>query len=84
MITKELGESEFEFGVHFAASVTDPPHVLHLSNDKEPPTAPLQSTTNSAAAIANVETVILQVHVIELVADEYTPTTHDCNQRVPS
>jgi hypothetical protein len=49
---------------HFEVSEMDPPQVLHASSTREPPKVPLQSMTNSAAAIARTETVMLHVHVI--------------------
>jgi hypothetical protein len=69
---------------HFDASMTEPPHVLHASRERDPPNTPLQSTINSAAATASNDAVMLQVHSIELLAEEYAPTAHAGNQRVPS
>jgi hypothetical protein len=71
-------------GEHFVGSVIEPPHALQASRTSDPPYVPLQSTINSAAAIASVVAVALQVHVIELVAVEYAPMAHECRQRAPS
>ena len=57
-------------GEHSEMSVIEPPQVLQASNTSDPPKAPLQSTTNSAAAIASVAAVTLQAHVREWLEDE--------------
>ncbi len=57
-------------GEHSKMFVTEPPQVLQASNTSEPPKTPLQSTTNSAAAIASVAAVTLQAHVREWLEDE--------------
>ena len=71
-------------GEHSKMSMTEPPQVLQASNTSEPPKTPLQSTTNSAAAIASVAAVTLQAHVREWLEDEYATVAQERDQRVPS